>query len=148
DARPEDGVTMAIGLLLFVLTAVAVTMLLTRRKPAAAAEGGPPASGNAVRRFFHYLLMLGSLAVAATGLSTLLGRMRETNEGAIDEATLARGVAFTVVGLPLWLALASWALRLVHRSPAESSSVAWAVYFTIAPLAALFILMTSAQLVL
>lgn len=139
---------MAVGVLLLLVVVAIVVTLLQRRQASAGPEHGPTVEGRTVRRFFHYLLMLGALVVAATGLSTLLGRLVETELAPVDDTTLARGVAFTVVGLPLWFALASWARRLVHRSPAEASSLAWAVYFTLAPLAALFLVMTSGQAVL
>ena len=139
---------MAVGLVLLVVVAVVAVMALRKRRELAPEEVAAAAQGHAVRRFFHYLLMLGSLVVTATGLSTLLGQLLETDRFATDDSTLARGVAFTVVGLPLWLALATWSRRLVRHSPEEASSPAWAVYFTLAPLVALFLVMTSGQGVL
>ena len=102
-----------------------------------------------MRRFFQYLLLYGLLVVAATGLSGLLGRLLEgealVSTGASD---LARSLAFTVVGLPLFVGVALWSRRCFVENAAEARSLGWALYVSAASLTSLVVAMTGLSRVL
>ena len=90
-----------------------------------------------MRRFFQYLVLYGLLVVTAIGLSGLLGRLADRGAFVEDESGLALSLAFTVVGLPLFTAVALWSRRNLRADPAEVKSVAWAAYVTLAALTSL-----------
>lgn len=115
--------------LLIVLVAYAVHRASERR-------GGGSTDSKAVRRFFQYTLLYGLLVVAANGLSGLLGRLIDRSM-AEDQAALARYVAFTVVGLPLYAGMALWSRRTFQASPGEGRSLGWALYSAAASLTSL-----------
>lgn len=131
---------MAISLL-FLLLVVVVVVLAIRK----AGAGGPagPADGHTVRRFFQYLVLYGLLVVVAVGLAGLIGRLLERDVlVTADEAQLARDLAFTVVGLPLFAGVALWSRRRLADDPAEARSLGWAFYVTAASLTCLAMAMT------
>jgi hypothetical protein len=132
---------MVVGLLILVLLAAAVVMAV--RKAVSREGGGRVADGHAVRRFFQYLLLYGLLVVVAVGLSGLLGRLLERNVLAADESALARDLAFTVVGVPLFAGMALWSRRRFAETPDEARSPAWAFYVTAAALTSLVVAMTA-----
>ena len=102
------------------------------------------ADGHSVRRFFHYLLLYALMVVAATGLSGLLGLLFHAPVVAGDDrSALARGLTFSVFGIPMFVLLAAWSKRRLQRDPDESRSIGWACYVTITPLTALIVAMTS-----
>ena len=125
---------MIIVLLLTVVVVVAVVLGLRR---AASHDRGVPTDGHAIRRFFQYLVLYGLLVVTAIGLSGLLGRLADRGAFVEDESGLALSLAFTVVGLPLFTAVALWSRRNLRADPAEVQSVAWAAYVTLAALTSL-----------
>ena len=125
---------MIIVLLLTVVVVVAVVLGLRR---AASHDRGVPTDGHAIRRFFQYLVLYGLLVVTAIGLSGLLGRLADRGAFVEDESGLALSLAFTVVGLPLFTAVALWSRRNLRADPAEVKSVAWAAYVTLAALTSL-----------
>ncbi|WP_404387011.1 DUF5671 domain-containing protein [Humibacillus xanthopallidus] len=127
---------------LLVTIAVVVAVVLAGRKGASQARGAPP-DAHAVRRFFQYLVLYGLLVVAAIGLSGLLGRLIGAEPVVEDESGLALSLAFTVVGLPLYAALAWWSGRSLRADPAEAESGAWAAYVTLASLTSLAVAMDS-----
>ena len=123
-----------IGAVLVLGIIVAAVVLVGRRISGKQGPGGPP-DIHMVRRFFQYLLLFGLLVVTASGLSGLLGRALEP--GALvsgDQSELALSVAFTVVGLPLYAALALWSRRRLAEDPREASSLGWTFYSTVAAL--------------
>ena len=104
------------------------------RKAGAGGTAGP-ADGHTVRRFFQYLVLYGLLVVVAVGLSGLLGRLLDRDVlVSADEAQLARDLAFTVVGVPLFAGVALWSRRRLADDPAEARSLGWAFYVTAASL--------------
>ena len=125
---------------LLVTIAVVVAVVLAGRKGASQAREAPP-DAHAVRRFFQYLVLYGLLVVAAIGLSGLLGRLIGAEPVVEDESGLALSLAFTVVGLPLYAALAWWSGRSLRADPAEAESGAWAAYVTLASLTSLAVAM-------
>lgn len=104
--------------------------------------GGVDQSGHGVRRFFQYLLLFGLLIISAIGLAGLLGRLLggETLVD-LDQAGLARNLTFTVIGLPLYLAVAYWSRRRMADDPGELRSLGWAFYLTAASIVALIVSM-------
>src|SRR5690606_32307996 len=104
--------------------------------------GGVDESGHGVRRFFQYLLLFGLLIISAIGLAGLLGRLLggETLVD-LDQAGLARNLTFTVIGLPLYLAVAYWSRRRMADDPGELRSLGWAFYLTAASIVSLIVSM-------
>lgn len=99
-----------------------------------AAVGG----GQSVRRFFQYLLLLGLLVAAASGVTGLLGRLLDADRTLADsDATLALQLTFTGVALPLWALLAWWTQRRASADPNELRSSGWAAYLTLVGLVSL-----------
>lgn len=137
-----------IGALVFLVGLGALGYVVVRA--ARSGETGSGGSrGTAVRRFFQYLLLFGLLVVAAVGLAGLLARAVETGTVAErGEVDLARSLAFTVVGLPLFAATAVWSARRLRSDPGEARSLGWAFYATVAPITALAVTMTAAHDVL
>lgn len=131
---------MVVGLLLLVLM-VALVVLAVRKINAR--EGGGPSEGHTLRRFFQYLLLYGLLVVVAIGLTGLLGRLLEWHVlVTADRTELARNLAFTVVGLSLFVGVALWSRRQLAEDPDEARSLGWAFYITAASLTALVMAMT------
>ena len=133
-------------LLLVLLAAVAAVSALVgrRRHPGAgAAPPGSHAEGTGIRRFFQYLLLAGLLFASASGVTGLLGRLLDREAVLVeDEGALALQLTFTLVALPLWLALARWTWRRLHSVPHETSSAGWALYLTAVGLVSLVVAMT------
>lgn len=132
---------MVVGLLLVILAVVLVTLAV--RKANAGEGSGRPSDGHAVRRFFQFLLLYGLLVVVGVGLSGLLGRLLEWDVlVAGDEAALARDLAFTVVGVPVFVGVALWSRRRFVADSDEARSLGWAFYVTAASLTSLVLAMT------
>lgn len=134
---------MIVGLLLplVLVAAVVGVVVLVRRRHEADPHAAPGSSGQSVRRFFQYLLLLGLLVAAASGVTGLLGRGLDRLVGgdvmARDESTLALQLTFTLIALPLWLGLAWWTWRRAAADRRELASLGWAAYLTLAGLVAL-----------
>ena len=131
---------MIVGLLLLVVLVAAV--VLGARK-AMGRERGPVTEAHAIRRFFQYLLLFGLLVVVAVGFSGLLGRALDRDPiVAADDVELARSLAFTVVGVPLYAAVALWSRRRLLEDPLERLSLGWVFYVTAAAITSLIVAMT------
>ncbi len=105
---------MVVGLLFLALV---VTLVVLAVRKVVGREAGGPADAHAVRRFFQYLLLYGLLVVVGIGLSGLLGRLLERDALVVgSEQALARSLAFTVVGVPLFVGLALWTRRSFRRA--------------------------------
>ena len=131
---------MVAGLLLLVLVAVLVVLAVRRmntRQPTSAPDG------HALRRFFQYALLYGLLVVACIGLSGLLGQLLDRGVVlAVDASELARNLAFTVVGVPVFVGVALWSSRRLAADAAEARSLGWACYVTAASVTSLLAAMT------
>ncbi|MGZ4494615.1 MAG: DUF5671 domain-containing protein [Nocardioides sp.] len=137
---------MVAGLLFLVL--VVVLVVLAVRK-ASARGAGAPTDAHALRRVFQYLLLYGLLVVLALGLSGLLGRLLERDVLVTgDRVGLARDLAFTVVGGPLFVGVALWSRRRFAEDREEARSLGWAFYVTAAALTSLLVAMTGLSQVL
>ncbi len=137
---------MVVGLLFLILIVVLVVFAIRKAMERA---GGGPAEGHAVRRFFQYVLLYGLLIVVSIGLSGLLGRLLEGDVlVTAGEAELARNLAFTVVGVPLFVGLVLWSRRSFAENADEARSLGWAFYVTAASLTSLVVAMTGLSQVL
>lgn len=105
-------------------------------------RGDGIARGQGIRRFFQYgvqYLLLVISAVGASGLiSRALGRSTVLTGGQSD---LALDIAFTVVGVPLFVTMALWTRRLINQDASEVKSLAWAIASTATTLTALGVAM-------
>jgi hypothetical protein len=129
------------GLLFLVLVAVLVAVAV--RRMGARSPERPP-DGQALRRFFQYVLLYGLLIVVCIGLSGLLGRLLERDVLlAVDTSELARNLAFTVVGVPVFAGLALWSRRRLAADEDEARSFGWAFYVTAAAVTSLLVAMGS-----
>jgi hypothetical protein len=138
---------MIAALLLLGLVVAAVVFGTRRAADRSPADG--LGDGHLVRRFFQYLLLYGLLVVTASGVSGLLGRALDRDTlAAADEGSLARSVAFTVVGVPLFVGVALWSRQGLRHDPEESRSFAWAAYVTVGSLTVLGVAMTALHRVL
>ena len=99
-----------------------------------------------VVRFFRLALLLGAVVLATQGVSGLLGSIVPL-EGELtrDPAALAQPLAFTFVGLPVLLALATWQRRLLTRDGDEARSEGWSAYLTLVLGASLLVFVFSAE---
>lgn len=105
-------------------------------------DTGSVLDGQAIRRFFQYALLLGLLFVSAGGLSTLLGTVLGGTELARFGGTeLARGLTFTIIGIPLYLGVAAWSRARIRADSAELRSFGLASYVTIAAVVSLAVAM-------
>lgn len=108
-------------------------------------DARPGSTGQSVRRFFQFLLLLGLLFAAASGVSGLLSRLvpaEETRVGYSTSSELALELSLTLIALPLWVALAVWTARSQRRDPAEARTGGWTAYLTLAGLLALVMALT------
>ncbi len=81
-----------------------------------------------VRQFFQHLVAAILAVVAAGGLSRLLA-LALSGPGLLDtDQALAVPVTFTLVGVPLYLVMAWWLLRVMDHDRVERESVAWALH--------------------
>ncbi len=135
------GLGVSLLLPVAVVAGVVVLVVQLRRRagdPGAAARG----AGHAVRRFFQYLLLLGLLVAAATGVSGLLARVLDPGTTLVrDEGALALQLTFTLIALPLWGALAWWTHGRMRDGDDEARSLGWAAYLTLTGLVSLVVAM-------
>lgn len=105
---------------------------------------GQVASAPTVRRLIVYVLLFALVVIGAIGLAGLLGRLLETNVALVrdDTASLARSLAFTLIGGPfagvLW-----WVVWRRAEEPAEHRSLSWGIYVGGASTVALIIFASS-----
>ncbi|MDO5736535.1 MAG: DUF5671 domain-containing protein [Propionibacteriaceae bacterium] len=123
---------------------ILVVLLIVRRGQAA--HDDPVSGTRGVRRFFQYLLLYALVIVSGIGVADLLGRLfgAENYEG----YDLALPLAFTIVGVPLALAIAGWTRRMIRRDPREGTSLAHSIYVTLASLTSLIVAVVGLQGVL
>ncbi len=115
---------------------VVAALVVTARN--AAGRGQRQGVGTAVRRFFQFGLQFGLVVVVASGLSILIARPLQRGVLATgNDADLARGLSFSLVGIPLLWAIARWTRRRIAEDPRESTSFGWAVYLTVAEMTSL-----------
>ena len=100
-------------------------------------ETQPDVGGVAsARRLFQYVMAYAAFVVASIGFSNLLGSLI-SDAAARSEAELAVPLAMTIVGVPVYVALARWVWRTHAADPAERNGVGWALYVNAALITAL-----------
>ena len=119
---------MILGLLLnlfiFGLAIYAIRKIFSHRSKGVTKEGG-------VRRFFQLLMLFGLSIISALGISGLLGRL--VHIGTVineDKGSLAMESAFTLVGFPIFIAIAVWTRNTVRKDFDELKTQAWNLYIT------------------
>ena len=127
-----------VQLAIFVGIVVFVVKVVTK-KGSSSAEG----SGISVRRFFQYSIMLVMLVVASFGIIGIIDAVASGGSTVTrDTAAIARSIAFLVVGLPVFGGLAFYTRRLLRTTPAESRSLGWIGYLTLALIGSLIFVMS------
>lgn len=122
-----------IPLLILVGLIVLMARLVTKRETVTS-EG----AGVFIRRFVQYMIMLGTLVLAAIGLAGLIDAAAAAAvQVTQDSAAVARAIAFVVVGMPVYVGLASYTARRLRDDPRERQSLGWASYLTIVLLGSL-----------
>ena len=86
---------------------------------------------GSVRRLFVYTMLFVALMVAVIGLQGLLGRVLSSATVRSDEE-LATTLALTLVGLPVFVALARWTWRRLIERPEERRALGWTLYLAAA----------------
>lgn len=121
--------------------AVAALVALIGVTGRAADEPGETADGTSIRRLFVYVLAFVAFIFAVVGIALLLGGALEAATGgaaiAGRDTELAIALAFTVVGLPAWLALAFAAQHALATHPLDRRSIARRLYLDAARAVAL-----------
>lgn len=120
----------ALGLLIPIVV-IALAVVGVRRL----AAGGSSVANRTllVRQFFQYLVLLVLLIISAVGLSGLATRLLSIGQDVTsDPVALARDVSFSVVGLPVVIALTIWTRREFKRDAQEAQSFAFGLLMTAA----------------
>ncbi len=128
--------------LLVVLAGIVAAVVAGVRRLSGHDERGS-AGAAGVRRFFQYLLLYGLLVVVALGLSELFGRILGTSDLVRSQTDLARGLTFTVIGIPLYLLVGGAARHNLISDEKEPRSLGWAFYITVSALTALVVSMVA-----
>lgn len=101
--------------------------------------------GTAVRQFFQHLLGVGLAVVAGQGVSELLA-LALAGPGLVRaDQGLAAPVAFTLVGVPLYVGVMWWLLRQVRTDEREREALAWAVHLGVVGIISLVVSMVAAH---
>ncbi len=121
-----------------VVMLVLLVFVMTARS--GAGHGAKQGLGTAVRRFFQFGLQFGLVCVVAVGLSSLIARpLQPAVLAAANQADLARGLSFTIVGIPLLWGIARWTRRRMAEDAREALSLGWSFYLAVAELTSLAI---------
>lgn len=100
--------------------------------------------GEVVRQFFQHLIAVVLGLVAAGGLSDLV-RLALEGPGLLQvDETLAVPVAFTVIGVPLYVAAMWWLVRRIADDVRERESAAWGLHVAVMGVVSLVYAMVSA----
>jgi hypothetical protein len=137
--------TGIVSLIIFIALIVVIVRAIQGRSDL----GGGGASVS-LRRFFQYVVLLGLMIVVALGLAGLLAEALPES-GTIarrGSADVARALAFTVVGGPLFVGMAVWTRRRLEADPNERDSLGWTFYLTVSLLIGLAVVMTVGVLAL
>ena len=131
-----------IPLALIVLVGWAIVRAVGRAGPAR-----PSDPATIVRQLFVHGLLFAGVLVVTQGAIELIGELAEPGDDR-STATMARALAFLVVGIPLLAALARSVDRRLRIDDDEHRSMAWTVYLNAVLLVGLFGAMIEAQSVL
>ena len=99
---------------------------------------------ESVVRLIRLTLLLGAVVLVAEGLAQGIGDLlRRADDLPGDPATLARALAFTIVGVPTLVGISWWTRRQLRTEADERTSAGWLAFVTITALLAA-VLMTMA----
>lgn len=102
-------------------------------------QGGGGGGGTVVRRIILLTILFSLVTVAAIGLAGLVERIIGPAQVIVeDQASLARALAFTLIGVPLAAVLTWWQHRRLADA-AERASLVWTLYLTAMSLTSLII---------
>lgn len=93
--------------------------------------------GSFVRQFFQHVIAVSLAFVAASGVSRLLAIVVSGPSLVHGSQGLAGPVAFTVVGVPLYVAMMWWLLGRARNDGREAGSVAWSIHLGVVGVTAL-----------
>jgi hypothetical protein len=117
--------------LLIVVTILALAVGGVRRL--STRSGNDANRTQTLRRFFEYGLLFAMLSVSAVGLSGLLTRLFSIGQDVVsDPVAFARDVSFSVVAVPVLVALTQWTRRQFDRDLTEAHSFAFGLFLTVA----------------
>ena len=127
-----------IGFELLILIAVGAIVVRTIMRIAGREASAEPETTG----FFLYLAMFAALLTFAIGLTGVVS-------GLIDRPTAGRAVtagelSSTVIGLPVFLALARTTLRRLRSNPAERGGSGWSAYINVSLLTTLLVSLIAA----
>ena len=120
--------------ILFFLVPLLVLVGIVAVIVASARHGVPEADQGigTVRRIFVYVLSLAGLATSGIGMVLLVRFLLDSVFGraalAVEQSTLALGIALAVVGTPVWLGFWWMAHQAVRTHPVERRALARKVY--------------------
>ena len=124
-----------------------IVVLVARKLFVRDNQGAP--NTFSIRRLFQYVLLFGLLAVTASGISGLIGRLFDIGRVIAETRTdLARDITFSVIGAPLYYSVARWTRRTLAEDPTERRSFSWNAYLTVISLTSLITAMTSGYSIL
>ena len=116
------GIVSSLIPIAIIVGVIAAIVALVRRR----GEGRDEPGIGDLRRLFFYGLSFAALVAATIGVVLLLRSILDTLFGpeaiAVEDTTLALGLALTIVGTPVWLIFWSMAQRAVRRFPVETRS--------------------------
>lgn len=99
-----------------------------------------------IRDIFKYTAFLLTVVITCFGLSGILSNILEKIAGLyISELSLARWMAFAVIGVPLTALLARWIRKDFQHHPDQQSRPAWHLYLLIASTTSLLLWFIPAQ---
>lgn len=125
-----------ISLLVPLLVVTGVVFGVVRLTRSRSPRPVPQSDGGSTRRLFVYTMLFVALMVAAVGLQGLLGRVL-TNAAARSDSEFATTLALTLVGIPVFVALARSTWRRLTEHPDERNAIGWTIYLAGASITAL-----------
>ncbi|GAA3526014.1 hypothetical protein GCM10022263_13470 [Nocardioides daeguensis] len=118
-------------ILLLVVGVVVTAIVAGARRATHRAPAPGTGESHAVRQLFEYLLLFGLLVASAVGVSGLLAAVfAQGSTVAVTDSEIARSIAFTVVGVPLCVALAVAVRRGFARDETERDALPWVFYLS------------------
>lgn len=93
---------------------------------------GPHDLRERLGQLFRLLVLFGVVVLVAEGLAGLLSEALPRRASLVrDPDTVARSLAFVVVGLPVLAGLARWSATRLRTDPQEERSGGWSLYLTV-----------------
>lgn len=132
------------GAILGMVIPISLVVVIVR-----ATQGRSDLSGESatvsLRRFFHYLVLLGLGIISSLGVAGLLAQVLPETGTLVRTRSSAEplALAFTIVGVPLFVVLSFLTRRRLQADPNEADSLGWAFYLSVMQLVGLAVVMTT-----